>query len=661
MAEKISKNVNAKFSMLHGIIIRSTIESGMVLGVSLPKLDSRFFVVGSRDVVGNNLIRILESNIPLFTSSRISYKGQPLLALFGPDTETVEVKAREIEVEYQLPGNDPSIASSSALRSHAPLVYAWGDVKKLMDEATGSMERTYVSRGESTTENMITFVRASLSDDILRIEAPTQWPHHVRDTVADVCGKPKKKVVVTPIPFFSLRDEKLIYPSGLAAIASLATIKSGRPVQIGSRFPTYKPNIVITRKTALDPSNRPIAESVDATVDQGAFPLFSSEMFKQLLAGLIPWYPLQAFSAQVSFVASDHPPAHFFGDLGYSSALFSSEAHASALATEAQMNPANWRLKHYAESPDKSAVLSSQPFAKLRDIVGDICVTSDFSRHSAVYELQRKSKKTLSIFPNYSRGVGIACGAGISGFSSTFPLLQQCSIEITLDSNDKVTVNTSFFPTQKTAMLWKGLIVKELGVDRDKITFCYEDTTSMVDSGPNVLSQDIERAALMINRCCTAIKAKRFQEPLPLTEKVSARTTIPSGSSLFTSGNWGTLVLELEVNSVTLQVEVRHVWSHFSFSQIYDREQLTAKFRHVIMMSLYECGAAVSHEKNRETTLNITFDDQGSTAPPTSAGSALRGMILAAFSSALSQALGGETNTLPLQSNDILGYVRKSE
>ncbi len=661
MAEKILKPVNAKFSMLHGIIIRSTIESGKMIGVTLPDLDDRFHVIGPRDVKGSNIVRILDDTMPLFAASQISYQGQPLLALFGPDTETVEVKAREIEFDFQLPSADPSIASSSSLRTHSPILYSWGNAEQLMKEATSVVERTYTDKEENTSEYIVSFVRAIPSEDTITIEVPTQWPHHVRETVAEVCGKQKKKIIVVPGPYFSIKDEKLIYPSMLACIAALATIKSKKPVQMASRFPTYKPKVTIARRTALDTNKKPFAETVTVVVDQGAFPFFSSEMFRHFLTGLIPLYSLQAFSVKVNFIASDHPPAHFYGDLGYSSALFSTEAHASTLAGETQMNPANWRLKHYTEYPERNSIITTPPSAKLRDIIGELCTQADFARHSAVYELQRKVKKPLSTFLNYSRGVGIACSAGISGFSSTFSLSQQYNISITLESNNKVLINTSFYPTPKVTTLWKGIISKELGLERENIAFCCANTAEMVDSGPNVLCQDIERASFMINRCCTAIKSKRFQEPLPITESVFSRSAITNPNVLFSSGSWGALILELEVNTISLEVEIRQIWCNIAFSQIFDRKLLIGKLRHIIMMSLHECGAVFSYGKDREPSVIITVTDQAGMSSPGAVDSALRGMILAAYSSALSQALNSEVCSLPVKGDNIIQYVRKSE
>jgi CO/xanthine dehydrogenase Mo-binding subunit len=367
-----------------------------------------------------------------------------------------------------------------------------------------------------------------MEDGLLKVQTPTQWPFHVRDTVAEVCGKTKRSVVVYPLPHFSPKDEKLINPSILCAIAALATLRSEKKVQLASRFPTYKSPLTITRKTALDEKGKPIAEEVKAIVDQGAFPLFTAQLFKQVLAGLVPLYALDAFSATVTIVESHMPPSHFFGELGYSSALFSTEAHTSALARNRESNPSNWRIKHYIDSPERSAVLETLPVSKMKDLITDTCNVSDFSRHYAVYELQRKSKQAISTFLNYSRGIGMACGAGISGFSINSPLHSAAKISITLDAKNRVLINSSYFASRKTTSLWRSIVAKELSVEKENIVFIEPNTSEMVDTGPEVLSLDVERSVMMISQCCSAIKAKRFQEPLPITESVTAKSALPN-------------------------------------------------------------------------------------------------------------------------------------
>lgn len=658
MADKTSKNPE-QVQALHGIVIRSSIDSGSIIGIAPPKQDKRFFLLGQKDILGENKVEVFGEEFPLFASTDISYSGQPIIALFGPDAETVEVKSREVEIDFQLASD---VKPYHHKHEHSPILYRWGDLATCFETANAHFERTYVDRRVWTREDTVSRVVTYLDGDILKVEASTQWPFHVRDTVAEICNRTQKSIEVHPLPHFSPKDEKLINPSALAAIAALATIKSGHRVILSSRFPTYKSPLTITRKTALDEKGDPIAEEVEAIVDQGAFPLFTAELFKQILAGLVPTYGLQAFSATVKIVESHFPPSHFFGDLGYSSALFSTEAHASALARNRQSNPSNWRIKQYEDTEERKAILETLSVSKLKDLITDTCTSSDFARHHAVYELQRKAKRTISTFLNYSRGIGIACGAGISGFSIDSNLHTAAKVSVTLDAKNRVLINSSFFTSRKTTSLWRSVVSKELSVDKESIVFIEPTTTHMVDTGPEVLSLDVERSVMMLTQCCNAIKAKRFQEPLPITESATARSVLSGKASpMFSSKNWGCIIVELEVNTITLEIEVRRVWGRFTFSNALDLNRLRVKFRHIINTSLNECNIIPVHNDGVPPLMDIDVNSLGSEAYPSSATSALRAMVMAASSAALSQALNCDATTMPITSEDIVGYIRRRE
>lgn len=656
MADKPSRTENLP-DTLHGMIIRSNIDWGTVLRVTPPKQDKRFFTLGPEDIPGENIVQIYNDQFPLLASKEISYRGQPIIALFGPDTEMVEVKSREVEIDFQLSADS---TTEQHVYEHSPIVYEWGEVDSLFGTTDSIFERTYTDRRVWTREDIVTRMTTWLQDDLLYVQGPTQWPFHVRDTVATCCGRTKKSVIVLPEEHFSPKDEKLIHPSILAATAALATLKTNQRVIITSRFPTSRSQVTIRRKTALESQGKPLAEIVEATIDQGAFPLFSGEMVKQLLAGLIPLYELQAFRATIKIVESHQAPSHFFGDLGYSTALFSTEAHASALAERLQLNPANWRIKQYADGKKRSEVIETLPTTKLRDLISTTCSESDFSRHYSVYELQRKTRKSPSTFLNYTRGIGIACGAGISGFSSDSPFHSSAKIAVTLDAKNSVLVNTSFFPSKKTAWLWRSLIAKELSVDQADIAFVQPNTSYMIDTGPEVLSLDVERSVTMIQQCCAAIKSQRFQEPLPITHSITAKSALAtSETALFTSRNWGCLVIELEVNTITFSVEARRVWGRFSCNHVANASQLALKFRHIIHHSLWECNVIPMHRTAGPPLMDISVNSLGSDIAPSSATSALRGMVMAACAGALSQALNCETLSLPVTEEDIISWIRR--
>ena len=637
--------------LLYGVIVRATIERGSILATTLPPLKEGFYTLDAKDLGNNNLIAVGTDHLPLFAPGEISYKGEPIMALFGPDKEVLALLADEIEFDYQI--SQEELPPSEI----EPLKFGWGDMQASSEEEESVVEKSYIDRPTATLEDTLFKVSTWIDGELLKIEAPTQWPFHLRDTVAHVCNRTQKSVVVYPQEHFSPKDEKLLLPSLLASIAAMATKKFGQPVELMTTFPTFKSGVTVWRKTYLSTKGKPLREEVKAIIDQGAFPLFSQEMMAQTMAGLIPLYQLEAFSAEVEVVLSPTYPAHFFGDLGYSSTLFSSEAHTSNLAVAAQMVSTNWRTKYYGESRPRNEYMETLPIPKLRDLIGETGTVADFSRHSAVYKLQKRTKQHLSPFFNYSRGVGIACGGGLSGFSTTSALHTASKISVTLDANNEVTINTSYYPSQKTFSLWRSIIIEELALEKETIVFVANDTSQMVDSGPEVLSLDVERSVAMLTHCCQAIKRKQFQEPLPISEAVSAKMITAGVEPLFCSKNWGCIILQLEVNTMTLEVEARQLWGRFTFSNAYDKELLKTKFKHIINSTLHEINIIPRYRKGAPPLIELEIENLEQEAFPSSATSAIRAMVMAAASAALSQALQAEVNAMPVTASDIIKYI----
>ncbi|MGI6439393.1 MAG: molybdopterin cofactor-binding domain-containing protein [Sphaerochaetaceae bacterium] len=653
MAEQLNKP-----STLYGYVITSSIDSGSIIGVSLPKKESEYFLLGPKDIPGENRIEVFNSEFPLFGSAEISYKGQPLFALFGPDREAVQVLAKQVEIDYQL---EVDIDSEKTKFRHEPIVYQWGDPQHIELEDHIVVEKSYTDRRMQSSQYALFHVKTYLEDDLLNIEVPTQWPFHVRDTVASLCNRTQKSVIVYPQNHYSAKDERVLLPSIYASIAALATVKTGATVHMSNVEPTYKSEISVDRKTVIDSSGKPHSEEVIASVDCGAFPLFAEEGIKQMLAGLVPLYPLQAFKAEVHITESHTPPSHFFGDIGYSSALFSTEAHASAISLAVQQNPLVWRMKHYGETKNRNHVLQTPPIASLRNVLEATSHISNFSRHYGAYELQKKNKTFLSTFPNYSRGIAISSGAGISGFSSDSLLHGNAKISITLDSHNKVIVNTSFYPHKKLVSLWKATIAEQLSIETDTIDFVKNNTAMMVDSGPEVLSLDVKQSIMVIHECCKSIASRRFQDPLPLTESVTVKSVLTEETSLFASANWGAIIVELEVNTVTLEVEARKIWGRFNFDNPPDIDALELKIRHTIHASLSESGIVALKKEGPQPLIDVAVESFGEKKVPSSATSAIRGMVISACVSALSQALNKEIKSIPITSDDIMQAMKRSK
>ncbi|HZJ87761.1 MAG TPA: molybdopterin cofactor-binding domain-containing protein [Sphaerochaeta sp.] len=638
----------SKHGTLQGLIIRSTIERGTIRKITLPELDNRFVVIATRDITGTNRLRINDVTMPLLTSSTVSYLGQPILVLFGPDTELVRFAAEDIEIEYE------ELTEEHPFEEPTPYTWSSGSIEDILEatEDLQNIERTYRFGHSETTNNTFTTITASFDGEELIISVPTQWPQHVRDTVSDVTGIAKRKITIIPESAHAPYDELLITPSAVAALAALAAIKSESDAQLRTIINSSRPQIDIQRKSYYAPDGKVHAEVIEVLVDQGSALFFSDEMANHIIAGLTPIYSLEAISISISFTQSSQQPAHFYGDLGYSDALACTEAHYTALSTLTGYNPVTWRIKHIGDDKAHQQTVKTDRASKLKALIEEVSQSSDFLRKHAVYEMQTKSK--LSTFLNYSRGIGLCCAAGISGFSSECKQLVQQAMQLTLLPNDKVEMNTSLSTAGSSADLWKDIISEELAIEKNEISFV-TDYAEIIDSGPAVLAVATGRMPQQIKRACDLIKEKRFVDPLPISEHLSSSRIAGANAPLFISHTWVTVVIELEIDTILLTPTVRSIWTSLAISKSQDEQVVRTKTRRAIVRALREVGVSLSQSGAPEITINITAESERMN---TSINSGVKAALSGAFLAAVDQALGTPITTLPVDGNVVLAALK---
>jgi CO/xanthine dehydrogenase Mo-binding subunit len=645
--------------MLYGTVIRSEITHGTISSISAPNIPGDFVLIGSKDIPGSNAVKILNEKIQLLAGEKVNFKGQMILALFGPDPESVSQTASRIEINYE-----PTPAEQMPIDTvHMEKQLAWGDVDKEFAAAEETLELAYLTGSQTSRSTTPIGAFTYLEDDKIIVHAATQWPFHLRNAVSEVCGLSKKRVVVFQNSYYPTQDEKLLYPSYYASLSAIATLKTGKPARLIDGTPAYRPEMIITRKTALDAEKSPLAEIIDIQVNQGAVPLFSKELLEHVTHGAAPMYGLKACRITAQILQTPSPARNHFGGLGSSLALYSSEAHASNLAVRSGMNPANWRIKYLKEDAGKARRGIKIKHALLRELIEQTVERSDFSRKFAAYEMQKRRQRRLSTFTGYARGIGIAAGFGLNGFSSGFTPLRTYTASVTLDVNDTVTISTSLMLAH-AAGVWKKIAGNNLGIDTRDITIASGSTSKLPNSGPDVLHRDITVISLLIDRCCDSIKSQRFKEPLPITAKRSLKS-IEKGveeqtsRAVFINSSWGTAAVELEIDPTEIVPIILGVWTDLYCGKVFNKRALLQDIRSEILQEItILCRSEQGILSIPNIDIRLTSREEASTLSPIGA---VRGLIDAAYAAAISQAVNQEVTMIPAGPQELLEFIGEHE
>ena len=649
MAERSKSSQNVM--NIFGTLLVSTVDSARIRSVKLPDLDKRFTVLRAADLMGDNVFTMLDGTMPILADDTVTYRGQPILAIFGPDYEAVSLAARETEIEYDELAKSQMRYDNSAPSDTDTLL--WGDVEDIHTGGLRKVESEYRTGCTLTRNDSLMTIPVWIEKDAVHVNVPTQWPEVVRANVLSSVSRTDVPVTIHPMPYSADEDEYLIMPALLACIAVNAAIIIQSNVELRSPVWAASPSITVKHSTYINEEGKPVGEEAVLTADLGAYMFIPSEFRRQALTGLIPSYPVSYFKAAVKTIQSCNPPSVFYRNMGYSDALTSSELQMSKIASAAGMTPVAWKRQFGAgkrKFTDYLPSLDTAPQLKLCDKASE---DSNFARKWSSYENQRGS---MSLIP-FSRGIGMASGFGISGFSTTFARTEDFNAELTFTASQNVELSTSLNVRGNVSDILKKLITSEAQfAGSDVVIKGYG--RSNADSGPDVLARSLGQLTRQVIPACRRLSSKIKKGSLPVTVTVDIDDML-NPCEFDTSGTVAAVV-EVRVDNISFMPVVQEAWVNVRLGTIYDLKEVRARIRNASLMALQESGAVLSTEAVRPFRLNISVESDN-TYNIASVSSAVSGCVRAAFGAAVLQSVPRLKNvSFPITSELIQNSLKKN-
>ncbi len=641
---------------LSGRLVTSTVSAGRIADISMPSENQfkHMLVLSAADFGSNGDMKVMDDELPFFAREEVDYKGQPVLAVFGYDPEDVELFCKQMKVSYQIRQDSEDYKGT---QYGAPFIWSFGNTDEFFTPTAKTFKSQFEISSFSNTMLGDQKVFAVKRDGKFHIRVASQWPIHVRKSVAEALGCGIENVIIYPQQYYAPYDQLIITPSVLACIAALAAEQSGELVQLCSEMVSWQPRIRIEHETALQPDGTLLADKVDCSVDLGAFPFFSAEVCHNVLAGLVPVYPLKAVDVSIKIIKSSSPPANFFGDLGYAMALAGTENHFSQLATSLGVQPGIWRLNNVKDmGPNNTriseSVKQSTNLKKLQNSIKAIIDQSWYSRKYASNTQKRIFAMKMNPIVNYSRGIGIAAGEGVMGFSQQFNASAKYSLSVTMNEDQTLTVNTGMQGDKAMVGIWKDMIRQFVDIHPEDINFLDVNAPEIMDLGPSTLSRKVGIVSSLLMKACSELARKLTFSRLPVT--VSTDYEAELTDPFYFSSSTGAVAIDLHIDTVMLLPVIDNIWVNFHLGHVFSMDRLLNKARHTITTVLSDiCPRYIG-----KCNIDIKIDQDGSfIASSLTAG--LRGLTTAALVNALSQAMGHPIQRIPVTSDDILGIANK--
>jgi CO/xanthine dehydrogenase Mo-binding subunit len=543
--------------------------------------------------------------MPLLAADECNYVGEPVALVAGPTQREVVAAIDEIEIDYEELQPAFSYTHPAAAQIIATKEGSRGNVAQALERSNGRIEATYRTGIQEHLYNEPQGAVASVEDGRIYVRSATQWPFHVRRTVAAALGIRESRCVVRPADPGIALDGKLWYPSLVAAHAALLATQTRRRVKLvysnieDFRFSPKRAPFYLRYATGVTEEGRISGARVDVVYNAGSYGVFTDEICERVMAAVFANYDCPDLRITVTAVRTNFPPLNVLSGFGAAAAFFATETHATRIAEIARTDPSIWRLENIAGLTPKTGTKSKR-VNRAQRVLKTVAHESDFSRKFAAYELQKKRRSEFADLRKATQGIGIGLGTHGGGFTGNHESRHGGSVVVRLQSDGTAVLRTSAVPgSRSVAASWKSRVARILGLDQSDVVLENTDTSVTPDSGPSTLSRNVVIISNLVEQACNAIQKRRFRSPLPIEVKRSyrpGRTSRFSASDLsgppFPNAAYGAAVVEVEVDPVTFESSVESVWLAVDAGTILDEVEA----RRTLEMSVYQALEWATHE-----------------------------------------------------------------
>ncbi|MDR3333826.1 MAG: xanthine dehydrogenase family protein molybdopterin-binding subunit [Treponema sp.] len=570
-------------NMFSGLTIRSPVAKGRLQGIVCPEMPPSYTLIKAEHIPGTNQLE--DFPVPILASEELSYIGEPVALLVGPDAVKLEEYAAQCTVITD--EAEGVFSSCSPAAGHiAERRIGEGDTNTIFDTAktvvqgvyrTGIQEHWYAEpHGALAAFSDNRLPGMEKAPDKIVIYTATQWPFQVRRSVAGVLGLSPDMVVVEPSELGVHLDGKIWYPSLVSCHAALGTFITGKPVKVvltreeDFRYSPKRIGTEIEIRSALGESGELLGTEITVRADAGAQGVLADEILDRICLGSIGAYTHATVKIEGFAARTNIPPQGALAGFGLSQGFFAMERQVSRIADTLRQDPATWRKQHrlYRNGSLAIGIPLNEP-VYLEQVLDTATAMGDYYRKWAAYELLRGRRRETNweIKDTPLRGIGIALAYQGSGFLYNTLDKGAYTVALTLEKDGSLEIRTSLVSTPGYTELWRTSAASILGVDPSLVRIHREHTDVVPDSGPAGASRNSVVITKLVEHACFAIRKQRFRDPLPITVQRSYRQvkkTNWEGKSMdqnaLTHLSWGAAVVEVEMNTVTYIPTIRGVW-----------------------------------------------------------------------------------------------------
>ncbi len=576
MSGKAEYIADMKFDgMLYSKIVRSTVPYAKIKNIKLPKLPEGYYAVDADDIPGENVLKVVTSEQPIFAKDIVRYIGEAILLLAGPEKEVLETLARQVEITYE--EMTPVLSIEDATESAASYHYVKGDLEKAFKEANELIEETFYVGYQEQAYIEPQGAVGIYEDGKSIVYGSMQCPYYVKDAVKQTMGLDDDHVQIIQSTTGGGFGGKEDFPSLIGCQAAVAAKKTKKPVQI---ILNRREDLAVTPKrhpgkliytAALNKENEITAIKAKITLDAGAYAGLSSVVLQRSLIAAVGVYNIENLDITGDAVLTNMVSNGAYRGFGAPQSFFAIETLMNHIANKIGMTPLALREKYFVKQNDPTSTNGLfHHYVPIKDMIERIEDMSDYSKKQAEYARKQTGR--------YRKGIGLSVflhGCGFTG-SAEKDLIKSV-VKLVKHKDDTVEIlasNTDIGQGLKTT--FSKIVAKVLEIDLDRVHIENPDTDRVPNSGPTVASRSLMIVGKLLER-----GAKRMKEQwedgkeLVIEEHYKHTEMIPWDLETFQGDayptySYGVNVVEVETDMLVGTSKLLGVWGVFDVGKAID-------------------------------------------------------------------------------------------
>ena len=551
--------------LLYARTLRADRPRARIVSIDLPPLPEGYTVVDRHDVPGKNRVRVIIDDWPFFAEDVVNHVGEPILLLVGPDKEVLHTLLSQIVVHYE--DLDAILSLEEAESGAKPPIYGPDDCFAQYEFHKGNPDEAFVRcarviEGEYRTglqEHVYIEpqgVVGTFENGKATVYGSMQCPYYIKKALIDGlgCGPEGVRVVQTTTGgAFGGKEE---YPSLLAGHVAFAARQTGRPVQLvlergeDIQASTKRHPSRFRYRTALDAEGRIMAMDVEVLLDAGAYAGLSSVVLQRAMFGATGVYRIDNLRVRGKALATNTVPTGAFRGFGAPQAFFAIEMCMERLACELGVDPLDFKMAHALRQGDTTSTSGRiRQEVKLPEMVARIEAMSGYREKSL-------------------RGIGVSLffhGCGFTGDAEKAVIKSRVALARRPGGEVEILVsNVDMGQGAQTTL--RKIVAHRLGLPLEKVIYENPDTDRVPDSGPTVASRTAMVVGGLLERAAGEMEDRWDEaEGLVVTADYRQPDYVHWDQKTFQGDAyatyaWGVNAVEVEVDPLTLEIDVRGVW-----------------------------------------------------------------------------------------------------